>query len=107
LLLVTALHGKFGRTKISALAVGDDDTDRFADLAARGCLRGWSQKQVLDLLRALEGSGLIEASRGQYPVISTTRKGDQVAVGKLDPDDFAIQMPVQQVRRPGTKRKRR
>ena len=38
----------------------------------------------MDLLRALEGAGLIEASRGEYPTIATTRRGDQVGVGKLD-----------------------
>ena len=48
----------------------------------------------MDLLRALEGAGLIEASRGEYPTISTTRKGDQVAVGRLAPAALGIQMPV-------------
>jgi ATP-dependent DNA helicase RecQ len=105
LLLVGALAGRFGRTRIAALAIGDDDTDRFADLAARGCLRGWSQRQVLDLLRALEGAGLVEASRGEYPTISNTRKGDQVSIGKLEPDDLGIQMPVVKVKRPGKKRR--
>src|SRR6201999_2778200 len=69
LLLVGALHGRFGRTRIAALANGTDDDTRFADLPERGCLRGWSQKHVLDLLRALEGAALVEASRGEYPTI--------------------------------------
>ena len=107
LLLIGALHGRFGRTRIAALAIGDDDTDRFADLAARGCLRGWPQRQVLDLLRALEGAGLVEASRGEYPTVATTRKGDQVASGKLDPEGLGIQMPTVKVKRPGKKRARR
>jgi ATP-dependent DNA helicase RecQ len=106
LLLVGALAGRFGRTRIAALAVGDDDQDRFADLAARGCLRGWSQKQVLDLLRSLEGAGLIEASRGEYPTMRTTRRGDQVAIGKLEPDGLGIQIPLLRVKRPGRKRAR-
>jgi ATP-dependent DNA helicase RecQ len=94
LMLVGALHGRFGRTRIAALANGTDDDSRFDDMAERGCLRGWSQKHVLDLLRALEGAGLVEASRGEYPTISTTRRGDLVAIGRLDASDLAIQMPV-------------
>jgi len=94
LMLVGTLHGKFGRTRIAALANGTDDDHRFDELAERGCLRGWSQKHVLDLLRALEGAGLVEPSRGEYPTISTTKRGDQVAIGRLDAADLGIQMPV-------------
>src|SRR6185312_7345416 len=83
LMLVGTLHGRFGRTRIAAIANGTDDDNRFDELAERGCLRGWSQKHVLDLLRALEGAGLVEASRGEYPTISTTKRGDLVAIGKL------------------------
>jgi len=94
LLLVGALNGRFGRKKIAAVANGTEEDARFEELPERGCLRGWSDKQLMDLLRALEGAGLIEASRGEYPTISTTRKGDQVAVGRLDPTTLGVQMPV-------------
>jgi ATP-dependent DNA helicase RecQ len=94
LLLIEALRGRFGRMKIAKLAIGDiEDDGRFDDLAARNCLGGWTQKQVLDLLRAAEGAGLVEASRGEYPTISTTRRGHDVALGKIDPDGMGIQMP--------------
>ena len=104
LMLVGALHGRFGRTRIAALANGTDDDARFDDLGERGCLRGWSQKHVLDLLRALEGAGLVEASRGEYPTLSTTRRGDLVAIGKIDPDELGLQLPVV-TRRSGRKRR--
>jgi ATP-dependent DNA helicase RecQ len=94
LLLVGSLCGRFGRTRVAAIALGDDHDPRFLDLVERGCLRGWQQRQVLDLLRSLEGSGLIEASRGEYPTISTTRRGDQVAVGQIDPVSLGIAMPI-------------
>lgn len=94
LLLVGALGGRFGKKRVAELALGDDDDPRFEELAERGCLRGWPERQVLDLLRGLEGAGLIEVARGEYPTISTTRKGDQVAVGKLDPTELGIHMPV-------------
>ncbi len=94
LLLVGALNGRFGRTRISSIATGDEEDHRFEDLTERGCLRSWPARQVLDLLRALEGAGLIEASRGEYPTISTTKRGDQVAVGRLDPNTLGIHIPT-------------
>ncbi len=85
LLLVGALHGRFGRTRIAALAVGSVEEDRrWDELADLGCLRGWSQKDVLDLLRGLEGAGLIVASKSEYPTVNTTRQGDLAALGKVD-----------------------
>jgi ATP-dependent DNA helicase RecQ len=85
LLLVGHLHGKFGRTRIAALAVGNVEEDRrWDDLPEMGCLKGWTQKDVLDLLRSLEGAGLIVASKGEYPTISTTRQGDLASIGKVD-----------------------
>ena len=94
LLLVGSLHGRFGRTKVAQIANGTVDDERFDELVERGCLKGWTQKDILDLLRALEGAGLVEASRGEYPTINTTRRGDQVAVGKIDVDALGVRMPV-------------
>jgi ATP-dependent DNA helicase RecQ len=93
LALVGALHGRFGRMRVVKLAVGSDDDTRFDDLAERGCLRGWRERAALDLLRALEGAGLVEASRGEYPTIALSRRGSQVAAGKLDADTLDVQMP--------------
>jgi ATP-dependent DNA helicase RecQ len=91
--LVGALHGRFGRMRVVKLAVGSDDDPRFDELSERGCLRGWRERSALDLLRALEGVGLIEASRGEYPTIAITRRGQQVAAGKLEPAELGVQMP--------------
>ena len=57
-------------------------------------LRGWSEKQLMDLLRALDGAGLVEASRGEYPTISTTRKGDLAGAGRIEISDLGVQMPT-------------
>jgi hypothetical protein len=91
--LIDALHGRFGRMRVVKLAVGSDDDARFDDLAERGCLRGWRERPVLDLLRGLEGAGLIEASRGEYPTIALTRRGGQVAAGKLEAEGIDVQLP--------------
>jgi ATP-dependent DNA helicase RecQ len=108
LLLVGALDGRLGRTRAADLATGALNEPRFEDLPERGSLRGWTKAAALDLLRALEGAGLIEASRGEYPTISTTRRGDQVATGTHDLSDLGIQMPTarSKPRRGGKSRKR-
>jgi ATP-dependent DNA helicase RecQ len=98
LFMIGALHGRFGRTRVAALAIGKDDDDRFDELPQRGCLRAWSQKAVLDLLRSLEGAGLVEQSRGEYPTITSTRRGDLAAIGKLDAEELGVHMPVAQKR---------
>ncbi len=105
LLLVGSLNGRFGRTRLASIANATDDDGRFEDLPERGCLRGWSQQGVMDLLRSLEGAGLVQASRGEYPTMDTTKKGDQVAVGRIDPGELGIRMPVGGgKRRPARKR---
>jgi ATP-dependent DNA helicase RecQ len=93
LMLIGSLGGRFGRTRVAAIANGTDDDDRFTEMPERGCLRGWPQRQILDVLRALEGAGLVETSRGEYPTISTTRRGDQAAVGTVDVATLGLQMP--------------
>ncbi len=107
LLLVGALGGRFGRTRVTQLALGDEDDPKFDELVEKGCLRGWRKEQVMDLLRALEGAGLIEASRGEYPTISTTRRGDQVSVGRIDVNELGIQMPTVTSRKSRSRFRRR
>ncbi|MBA3542336.1 MAG: RecQ family ATP-dependent DNA helicase [Deltaproteobacteria bacterium] len=108
LLLVGGLQGRFGRTRVAALATGSETDPKFHEVTGRACVRGWPDRQVMDLLRALEGAGLVEASRGEYPTIATTRKGDQVAAGHLDPGDLGVQMPAvsKRVRKPSKPRSR-
>jgi len=96
--LIVALNGRFGRKRVAQLANGTEDDARFAELPERGCIRGWSDKLVMDLIRALEGAGLVEASRGEYPTLSITKRGDLAAIGKFEIADLGIQMPTVQKR---------
>ncbi len=105
LMLVGSLNGRFGKTRVAAIANGSDDDPRFDEVPERGALRGWSQQHLLDLMRALDGAGLLESSRGEYPTISTTRKGDLVGIGKLDPNELGLQMPTVRQRSRAKKRK--
>ncbi|MEZ4401227.1 MAG: RecQ family ATP-dependent DNA helicase [Kofleriaceae bacterium] len=90
--LIGALRGRFGRTRVAALATGSDDDPRFEELPQRGCLRGWSQRDLLDLMRTLEGAGLVEASRGEYPTLALTTKGERVAAGTVDVDGLGLRV---------------
>jgi ATP-dependent DNA helicase RecQ len=81
LALVARLSGRFGRAKLAAVATGTDDDHRLEHLAERGALRGHSQRAVMDLLRAMEGSGLVESTRGDYPTIALARSGERVLSG--------------------------
>jgi ATP-dependent DNA helicase RecQ len=92
--LIGALHGRFGRMRVVKIAVGSEDDARFEELPERGCLRGWRERPALDLLRTLEGAGLVEASRGEYPTIALTKRGNQVAAGKLSAGELDLQMPA-------------
>jgi ATP-dependent DNA helicase RecQ len=97
LLLVGSLHGRFGRTRIAALAVGAQDEDRrWDDVPEVGCLKGWTQKDVLDMLRGLEGAGLLASSGGEYPTIKTTRQGDLASIGKVDVSTLGIGIALRQ-----------
>jgi len=106
LMLIGSLNGRFGRTRIAAIANGSDDDHRFDEMPERGKLRGWSPNQIMDLIRALEGAGLVESSRGEYPTISSTRRGDLVGIGKLDMSELGLQMPTVTKKSRVRKRKR-
>jgi ATP-dependent DNA helicase RecQ len=88
--LVDRLRGRFGRTRVSAVLAGADDDQRLAELPERGHLRDVGVKYTMDLLRSLEGGGLIEASGGEYPTISITARGRRVAEGA---ETVALAMP--------------
>lgn len=88
--LIARLSGRFGRTRIAGLANGTDEDPRFTDWPEYGRVRGTSSKQLLEITRALEGGGLVEVSRGEYPTLSTTARGEQVVAGTLDIDDVDL-----------------
>ena len=106
LALVDRLSGRFGRTKLAALATATDDDDRFAELPERGALRGQSARSVMDLLRALEGAGLVETSRGEYPTLAITRRGRRVADGRESIDDMSLLVSDSGGRSRGSRRQR-
>lgn len=103
LALIRRLSGRFGRTRLAGLANGTDDDARFTDLPERGSLRGTPARQLLELMRALEGGGLVDVSRGEYPTLSITGRGEQVLDGTLDIDEVGLSM----IAKTSTKRSRK
>lgn len=83
--LATRLGGRFGRTRLAALLAtpigASSDDDAFAAFPGRAALSTEGQAYALDLVRTLEGAGLLEAARGEYPTIAVTRRGRDVLAG--------------------------
>ena len=90
LALAARLGGRFGRARIAALLAAPEPEDRYADAPEAGALRSGGKRFALDLVRAIEGAGLLEASRGDYPTISVTAHGRAVLAGA----DAAVAMPA-------------
>jgi ATP-dependent DNA helicase RecQ len=78
---VESLRGRFGRGRIAGVLAGNDDDDRLAEIPERGAFRGRGVRYAMDVLRALEGAGCIQASPGEYPTISITTLGRRVIAG--------------------------
>ena len=73
--------GRFGRRRLAAIANGTDDDARLEWLEERGGLAGRSLAYVMDLLRAIEGAGLVEVSRkeseaGRFTLVFLAAPGD-------------------------------
>jgi ATP-dependent DNA helicase RecQ len=98
LALAARLGGRFGRTRLATLLAGPDEDDRYRDAPEAGTLRSGGRRFALDLVRAVEGAGLLEASRGEYPTIGITARGRKVLAGA----DATVAMPT-----PGGKSSRR
>jgi ATP-dependent DNA helicase RecQ len=95
------LGGRFGRTRLATLLAAPDPDDRHAEAPAAGALREDGPRYALDLVRALEGAGLLEASRGEYPTISVTSRGHAVLAGA----PCSVPMPATAAARRGRKAK--
>ena len=106
LALVDRLSSRFGRTRLAAIAVGTDDDDRLVELPERGCMSGRPRAEALDLLRTVEGAGLVRSTGGEYPTLAITSRGRQFVDGRLDSESLGVRYPIRRkaaVRRRGGK----
>src|SRR5262249_6130817 len=82
--LAAELGGRFGRVRLAAILAGDDEDGRFDALVQRGALRREGKDYARDLIRALEGAGLLQVSSGEYPTVCITPAGRRALKG-IDP----------------------
>jgi ATP-dependent DNA helicase RecQ len=90
--LVQRLSGRFGRKRLAALATTHEE-DQFASIPERGMLADQTQAYVMELFRALEAGGLVEASGGEYPTIHLTPAGREVVSGTRPVALLSLRLP--------------
>ena len=73
--LVQELRGRLGRKRIAELLCGEEEPGQGFELPGRGALRRLGAREALEILRSLEGAGLVQASPGDYPTLSLTHEG--------------------------------
>lgn len=107
LAVIGELDGRLGRKRIVCIANGSDDDERFYEVRHRASLAGSSQKELMDLLRAMEAGRLVEQSRGDYPTIKLSATGKRIVRGKAQLDVSLLRlMPAKKTRaRPPTQKR--
>ena len=77
--VVESLSGRFGRTKLAAIANGTLRDERFLSFPMYGSLEGLSSQYLMDVLRALDGAGLVETVSGEYPTVAISALGKRAS----------------------------
>ncbi len=90
--IIGELDGRFGRKRITGIAKGSDDDERFFGMRNRGALSDCTQKRILDLLRSLEAGRLIEQSRSEYPTLKLARSGKDIVAGRAEIDPELLRL---------------
>lgn len=95
-------QGRFGRGRVVQMLVGSRSKEilgaRLDELSTYGILKSWGAAYLHALFREFESAGLVEVSRGEYPLMTLTPKGEKVMRGESGAGDFRVRWP----RSPGT-----
>jgi ATP-dependent DNA helicase RecQ len=79
---------RFGRGKIVQTLVGGRSQEilqaQLDQLSTHGLLKSEGVAYLNQLLRELQDAGLLVSSGGQYPMVTLTRRGDEVMKGRID-----------------------
>lgn len=82
---VKRMHENFGKVLIAQVLAGSKNQRikqfSFDQLSTYGLLKNKSQKQLTELIDFLSAAGYLQASNGQYPVLSLTQTGVHVLQG--------------------------
>jgi ATP-dependent DNA helicase RecQ len=101
------MKGRFGKMRIAQVLTGSRlkvlDELQLTRLSTYGLLNDFTQPEVLSVLDALAGAGLLETAGTEYPVVKLTESGRRAMLGQIPiqmvfplalPDDAEV---VQQV----------
>jgi ATP-dependent DNA helicase RecQ len=85
---------RFGRGRIVQTLVGSRSQDiiqaRLDQLSTHGLLKSEGVTYLNQLLRELQDAGMLVSSGGEYPMVTLTRRGDEVMKGR---DDYQLRWP--------------
>lgn len=83
---VYRMHENFGKTLVTQVLTGANNQRvrelDFTKLSTYGLLKGQTQKEVGSLIDFLTAAGYLQASGGQYPVLTVTASGAEVLRGQ-------------------------
>lgn len=83
---VKRMHENFGKVLIAQVLAGSKNQRikqfHFDELSTYGLLKNKAQKQLTELIDFLAASGYLQASNGQFPVLSIAPAGVRVLQGK-------------------------
>lgn len=83
---VKRMGEKFGKSLVGKVLTGSKDQKitqwRFDNLSTYGLMKGWTQKEITQLIDYLTAEELLVPSKGQYPLLSLSEDGIKVLLGK-------------------------
>src|SRR3954465_10203328 len=99
---------RFGRGRIVQTLVGSRSQEilnaQLDRLSTHGLLKSEGVAYLNQLLRELQDVGMLVSSGGQYPMVTLTRRGDDVMKGR---DDYQLRWPQRSQAERTTARKTR
>src|SRR3954453_13094916 len=99
---------RFGRGKIVQTLVGGRSQEsiqaRLDQLSTHGLLKTEGVAYLNQLMRELQDAGMLVSSGGQYPMVTLTRRGDELMKGR---DDYQLRWPQRSGSERSTARKTR
>ena len=81
------MKGRFGKMRIAQVLTGSRlkvlEEVQLTRLSTYGLLKDFTQPEVLSVLDALVGAGLLETAGTEYPVVKLTESGRRAMLGQI------------------------
>lgn len=106
---VARMKGRFGKMRIAQVLTGSRlrvlEELQLTRLSTYGLLKDFTQPEVLSVLDALMGAGLLEVTGTEYPVVKLTESGHRAMLGQVPVQmlfPLALSDETALVRQPGS-----